>query len=60
MAISDNTRSANYQNKPEEFCQGLQHSWAEFQKEMKEQWFIHQEKQERVNNQLSELITSLA
>ena len=60
MATYDNARAASDQKKLEEFCQGLQHSWAEFQKEMKEQLFCHQEPQEWINNQLSELITCLS
>lgn len=60
MAISDNTRSVNDQTKLEEFCQGLQQSWAEFQREMKEQMHGQQEQQQRVNNQVSELITGLS
>jgi len=43
MAISDNMRFASKQKKLGEFFQGLQHSWAEFQNEVKEQMFIHQE-----------------
>ena len=59
MAISDNTRR-NEQRRIEEVCQTMQTAWREFQQTIKLQLEEQQEKQDRINSNLSELITGLS
>jgi len=59
MAISDNTRGSE-QRRIEEVCQTMQTTWKEFQQTIKLQLDEQQEKQDRINSNLNELITGLS
>jgi len=59
MAISENTHGSE-QRRLEELCQSMQNSWIEFQQSIKARMMKRQEKQERTNSTLNELITSLS
>ena len=59
MAISDNTRG-NEQRRIEELCPNMQNAWIEFQQSIKNQFEEQQEKQDRINANLNELITGLS
>ena len=59
MAISDNT-PGNEQRRVEELCQAMQTSCIKFQQSIKAQLDEQHEKQDRINSNLSELITGLS